>query len=93
MRGTTWNAFLGIRSFDTLRSRDVRVIACRSTALALVIPAGPGMAAPNRAAVGPANTQPPVVSGTPETKESSRRYERDVERNNAAFVQLPVAPL
>jgi hypothetical protein len=36
------------------------------TALALVIPAGPGMAAPNRAAVAPANTQPPVVSGTPE---------------------------
>ena len=36
------------------------------TALALVILAAAGVAATNRVSVAPANTQPPVVSGTPE---------------------------
>ena len=42
------------------------LLIAAATALALVILAAAGVAATNRVSVAPANTQPPVVSGTPE---------------------------
>src|SRR4051795_9050756 len=43
-----------------------RMIVIAGTALALAILAAAGIAATNRSSVAPSNTQPPVVSGTPE---------------------------
>ena len=70
-----------------------RLVIAAVAALALAVVAAAGMAATNRGSAVPANTKPPVVSGTAEVGKELTTTNGTWSGTTPLEVQLPVAPL